>query len=1478
MANWKKILVVASMIIVVASISIPVYFKISHDVKNFVERNVSEFQEELQIGFSYKGISPAVFRSVRIKGIEFYDLNSHDSILTIKSIRLNYSFGKLISGKVDQAFDEVVVSGTTVEFENIQKYQIIDKIRSVIALSNEQKNPDRKKVKKVFQIPFGFRLVNTKISFENNSAKALAELKTFRLKSGDENQFFVADMRGKFTALLKQNVLANLGTITGNFSLLGSITSNLDEFETQLRLSSVNAKQVRFKPLQLVCSYKDSVLSFMSSLNNANAKILCEYDLAQKNFSLESQAYGLSSKALVSFAQKTELNQLIEGITYNGNFDFHYFGKDKTFDYSFAGTTLVDDSPEYGSVQAIAEFSGTDKVFDLPTFKIDSKKLSAEMNLKANLKTYQSSGTFFLNHYFLKNGNMLSFEMYIDELAKGFMCFIPQLSFGEQFFTALQLDIIPEEKSVDYQFSVYDYMHQNNGSLGKITSDGSVLLEGKPYLQSSFSFDNLYLDAILNSATFFLDEKQKSALASAKGFVSSLIMSSEIYVSSDFKGLAYNIPFIVVANTKKDNSMMFASLAGNEQNTQVSRFDLLFAGQELSLNLFADYSEGLKNMFFNTNFAFNSIPYSLSGSVADSKQLILSGDYGFYLDATFAKAVKFALSLDTLPVKISENLISLSLNTNGVFNSKSDWNVDFKRLEVITSSKNADELSPHFSISGSADPYGAMFKNIQFVDSASVLSGLGSVVWNLGPDYLDSINLSFNLGNDTTSEKLALEGVFSNPSHKAFGEMNFKNDLFSSLMLSVNRCPSSRFLANQKSGTYINTELTVLGPLGNPGIMLKVYDTYIVASGTNVKLNVNANYEDGILSVIDSDVTYGKHNLSNLGGEFDLNTFAGNFKSDFATKFIAHNFTSPIELSVSSSKTQGEKLLSVPEKLDLKLLVNSLKCETFAVDQVLEVDISTSKGRVEFSSGDNGIVQGAFFDKKYLVVDVAENKRCSFNLAGEINNGIVDLNLNNFYLDFAYTSPFFYFPYFHGKGGIGKGALKISGKTSDLDFYGRIDVDDLIFTVPDYLYEDLYVKRTAIEADDNLFAINRFAAKTHSDGYIDGDVSTEIEGGGFANWKVNLKTRGESTAKAKFAYRNMAYQGEVKTTLDIVAIMKDSVSVKGNIYGTNLTATFSLPNSSANETSSTSEEDETVRKFKLSSFVDLDIVIGPRCYVQFPNRDNPMLRALVNPNTPVKFQLDSNAGYMLLDADLVLRGGSVVALSRTFYLREGRLVFAGNQIDPVITLRGEMRETDSDGNAVKIYLSALNQKLSNFNPRFTSSPAKSETEIMALLGQVIPTDDDDSSSFSDAMIYFVAGGINYLSQSLIVSRIENSLRDFFKFDIFSLHPTILQNAVIVNSDYSKEQNVGNYLDGTSVYIGKYIGKNMYLDALLNLEYMEGLVDPKRNQYGLSIEPEFGFEIESPFALIRWNVAPNLQSLTESWVPGTSLSLSWKFNF
>ncbi|HBG36992.1 MAG TPA: hypothetical protein DDW88_08010, partial [Treponema sp.] len=48
--------------------------------------------------------------------------------------------------------------------------------------------------------------------------------------------------------------------------------------------------------------------------------------------------------------------------------------------------------------------------------------------------------------------------------------------------------------------------------------------------------------------------------------------------------------------------------------------------------------------------------------------------------------------------------------------------------------------------------------------------------------------------------------------------------------------------------------------------------------------------------------------------------------------------------------------------------------------------------------------------------------------------------------------------------------------------------------------------------------------------------------------------------------------------------------------------------------------------------------------------------------------------------------------------------------------------------------------------------------------------------------------------------------------------------------------------------------------------------------GLSFQPELGFEIEAPFATIRWGLAPDVESIKNLWVPFTSLSLSWKILF
>ena len=45
------------------------------------------------------------------------------------------------------------------------------------------------------------------------------------------------------------------------------------------------------------------------------------------------------------------------------------------------------------------------------------------------------------------------------------------------------------------------------------------------------------------------------------------------------------------------------------------------------------------------------------------------------------------------------------------------------------------------------------------------------------------------------------------------------------------------------------------------------------------------------------------------------------------------------------------------------------------------------------------------------------------------------------------------------------------------------------------------------------------------------------------------------------------------------------------------------------------------------------------------------------------------------------------------------------------------------------------------------------------------------------------------------------------------------------------------------------------------------------------QPEIGMELESPFANIRVNMAPNIDALLKNqFVPSASVTLSWKFAY
>ena len=231
-------------------------------------------------------------------------------------------------------------------------------------------------------------------------------------------------------------------------------------------------------------------------------------------------------------------------------------------------------------------------------------------------------------------------------------------------------------------------------------------------------------------------------------------------------------------------------------------------------------------------------------------------------------------------------------------------------------------------------------------------------------------------------------------------------------------------------------------------------------------------------------------------------------------------------------------------------------------------------------------------------------------------------------------------------------------------------------------------------------------------------------------------------------------------------------------------------------------------------------------------------------------------------------------------------------LNPIVTLRAETREKDYQGQTVKIIMSVENQYLNRMEPKISSDPAKSENDLQALLGQIVVADSNRASDF-----LFAAS--DYALQSTVIRSVENKLRDLLNFDIFSIRTNILQNTLSmgISGELSKNNfSIGNFLDNSTVYIGRYLGSSLYVDAMLHISFENSATNDIISVGKPIFQPEFGLELESPFSNvpvkfnsdsefllsgpnIRINMAPDIGAMLQGqFVPSTSLTLSWKLTF
>lgn len=269
-----------------------------------------------------------------------------------------------------------------------------------------------------------------------------------------------------------------------------------------------------------------------------------------------------------------------------------------------------------------------------------------------------------------------------------------------------------------------------------------------------------------------------------------------------------------------------------------------------------------------------------------------------------------------------------------------------------------------------------------------------------------------------------------------------------------------------------------------------------------------------------------------------------------------------------------------------------------------------------------------------------------------------------------------------------------------------------------------------------------------------------------------------------------------------------------------------------------------------------------------PLSETPILSAFMANNTKFDFYSDKNG--MVLGGDLNIRSGELYYIQKYFYITEGSIHFEENtkSLDPIVNLSARLRDFDSDGKQVDIYLSLQDSKLDNINPSFSSSPAKPLNEIMQILGQaILPTATYSQSSLT-RVASLVTASFDVLSRVGIFKNnttgLDKSIKESLGLDVFSLHSNIVSNIITdtialsgLASASSELSPMARYMDGTSIYIGKYIRPDIYLQTLLHLSasYDKSYSKHTFLSDDLVLDSEFSVEWNNPMCTFTFFTKP-----------------------
>ena len=1447
----------------------PLMQQMEHKLAEVRTRVLTYIEQTYNLKITYESLSPSLLRSVSLRNVKIYDAEHNTEIAAFEDISLRYRFWKLLFGNTSEVLDSARIANGFVTLDLLENTALAEKLNTLQASSQESSREEDSATTEELLSFFSAQTLTVEIKNVRLRYRDAIHTADAQIAEGScrlDSEALTVSLTS--TASYRNASLSDIGTAETAFTIDGKFNKDLSTGSAVANFSHISTDVFGIDRLKLFTGYRDKTFTFNTMQDFQPMDLMASWNIETNDMSGKFSCKDFMPLRSVSLYKVPKNLVQFSSLAMSGDAQFTLSAQQLQWntDMRFVLPPLELSSFRLEDAVLHIAADGSDKDITVSELALSAENADVFSKFAVNLEKKLPSGQLEVRKLILPSGASLAADIGFSVRDKTFTCSIPSVQLGDGILRNIALNITPSGQKADYTLSAED-------EYGKYSFDGSYIYDADSktasqsphFLELHGAFDAVGIGTVAKFIHAALPDASIPVTAAE-----ALQCTTEFYISTDLKSFSYNcIRFVLVSNAVNDFYAL-VSVKGNQNSFSLTDIDIAYKNMSLKGTINADF-ETLNDIIFNSNLAINAIGYQIQGFYSQNV-LNIYGDYGLAVSALYDKTSGLQGSIKMTEMPLPFLPLFLTLESGFRYTTPENWegSIDTGYLSY-GSPASLRPTALGISFRGGVNQSGLLLPEIK-LGTDEALTG--------------SLNIAFPAAAGEGQAPAAYTAALNLASPDETEKIEFNaeaalTDLINvSGSLKLDRISLARFIYTQSKENRVSADANFAFTPDSISGKLSVPEFSVFVRGNDLRTSGSLVLADQKADITIDKAEWGSHQVSSITGSFSATDLTGTLNADYAGKAATKQMKAHIRSVFTGVQSDSEKSQSLLtrlthsiEQFTLNTYISNWQFDTETGKDEVPISLIREKDITALYAGKNDEITGFILNDGVVSLKLADTLPLRFSLDGKITKDTLDVTVSELRADIKKIWDITGLDYVKFYTGALTGNLAITGKPLEPDFSGKLEGRNITVNSPRFAPETFGPVALDIIADGTMLEVPYTVLKGPS---TDVWARCTAEFSGWIPDDVSVQCGTLGTKKGVMKTDNVLFKadGLASGTVDL------------NITPTRIGLYGSAAFDSGYFVIRFSDFDTFASKKSSSSGIafdmKLDVQLGHKAEFRWPTSDIPILKALVPTEAPLTLAVDGNTGSFSIKGNVKMRGGEVFYIKRNFYIREGTISFlnATSNIEPYITLRAEIRDRDESGEPLRLILTAKDQPLFSFNPTLNSDPPRSTNEIMQLLGQVAIGDTGKENVWQSLL----ASGSDILAQVGFLKKAETRVRDFLKLDAFSFRTLLLQNAILgnlFNLNKNTTLTLSNYLDNTSVYIGKYFGSAIYADALLHLSHYDETSlknggDNRPVYKNLLFQPEVGLEMATPFFMLRWSVAPTKPDTL--FVGDAALTFSWKYSY